>query len=73
MQCLKPCKTCGMTVTVLIEEKSDNNAVAAFVSCVLEECEFDDVAITYRVNGIDQLVRCSKKSDSNNHYDDCLF
>ena len=72
-QCLKPCSKCDMLVTVLIEEKGDNNKVAAFVSCILDDCELEDVAITYRVNGVDQVTKCSKKQNDIESYDDCLF
>ena len=72
-QCLSPCKNCGMMVTVLVEVSKESDEIGAVVNEIMEECDFYDVSVTFRVNGVDQAVKCPQKSLLETSYDDCLF
>ena len=72
-QCLSPCPNCSIMVTVLIEVSQESDAIGPVAYEIMEECDFDDVSITFRINGVDQAVRCPQKALLQESYDDCLF
>ena len=71
--CLKPCRNCHMTVRVLVAVKNEGHGIAAVVSELMDECDTDDISIVFRVNGIDQAVKCHGRYIEGDDADDYLF
>ena len=62
-----------MVVTVLVEVSKESDEIGPVVYEIMDECEFGDVSVTFRINGTDQAVKCPQKALLGNSYDDCLF
>ncbi len=72
-QCLKPCINCDMTVRVLISVRNETHGIASIVNEVMDECDIDDISVVFRVNGVDQAVKCKGRCGMNSDNDDCIF
>lgn len=71
--CYKPCKVCKMKVCVLIETKRDSRQISSVVNHMVEESIDDDISFIFRIDGVDQMVKCSGRKANVESYDDCLF
>lgn len=72
-QYLKSIQREEIMVSVLIEASKESSGMGAIVNEIMDECDYDDMSITFRVNGVDQMVKGAKKSNFHESYDDCLF
>jgi len=72
-QCLIPCQQCNILVSVLILANKECAGMSSIVTQIMDECDFDDVSVVFRVGSIDQSIKCSAINRMTNNYDDYLF
>jgi hypothetical protein len=57
-QCRRQCTKCEMTVTVLVESRSDCLSFSKALEAFMAEYEEDDVSYIFRIGQNDVLARC---------------
>lgn len=70
--CRRQCAKCKMTVTVLVESRSDCIAFGKVAEVFMAENDGEDISYIFRIGAMDVLTHCS----ATNHVEtveSCLF
>ncbi len=71
--CINSCPTCEEPLTVLIDAKHPGNKISIVARHIISECSTHNIPVIFRVDGVDEVVSCSKSGSHDNDYDNCLF
>ena len=71
-QCRRQCRNCQMTVTVLVESRSDCLAFSKVAELFMAEHDEEDISYVFRIGDLDVLTHC-RTMDREQTVEDCLF